>query len=129
MKSQAAGSKCGAGRERLLGALKSYPRGSWCLMFWVWPAYIPPKFQSRLLVAGQFYTATIKHFYTTSDKSFIKTLKCEEVYLNEYETFEDALKNIWHFIEKVYNKKRLHSALDYRSPDQFEMEVALNTIA
>jgi len=62
-------------------------------------------------------------------ESFIKTLKCEEVYLNEYETFEDALKNIWHFIEKVYNKKRLHSALDYRSPDQFEMEVALNTIA
>ncbi len=62
-------------------------------------------------------------------ESFIKTLKCEEVYLNEYETFEDALRNIWHFIEKVYNKKRLHSALDYRSPDQFEMEVALNTIA
>jgi len=62
-------------------------------------------------------------------ESFIKTLKVEEVYLNEYETFEDALKNIWHFIEKVYNKKRLHSALDYRSPDQFEMEVALNTIA
>jgi transposase InsO family protein len=62
-------------------------------------------------------------------ESFIKTLTVEEVYLNEYETFEDALKNIWHFIEKVYNKKRLHSALDYRSPDQFEMEVALNTIA
>lgn len=62
-------------------------------------------------------------------ESFIKTLKCEEVYLNEYETFEDALRNLWHFIEKVYNKKRLHSALDYRSPDQFEMEVALNTIA
>ncbi|MDM7940601.1 MAG: integrase core domain-containing protein, partial [Methanothrix sp.] len=62
-------------------------------------------------------------------ESFIKTLKVEEVYLNEYETFEYALKNIWHFIEKVYNKKRLHSALDYRSPDQFEMEVALNTIA
>ena len=46
-----------------------------------------------------------------------------------WQTFEDALRNIWHFIEKVYNKKRLHSALDYRSPDQFEMEVALNTIA
>lgn len=62
-------------------------------------------------------------------ESFIKTLKVEEVYLNEYETFEDALKNIWHFIEDVYNKKRLHSALDYRSPDQFESEVALNTVA
>lgn len=62
-------------------------------------------------------------------ESFIKTLKVEEVYLNEYETFEDAFRNIWHFIEKVYNQKRLHSALDYRSPVQFEMEVALNTIA
>ena len=58
-------------------------------------------------------------------ESFIKTLKVEEVYLNEYETFEDAFRNIWHFIEKVYNRKRLHSALDYRSPVQFEEVVAL----
>ena len=62
-------------------------------------------------------------------ESFIKTLKVEEVYLNEYQTFEDALRNIRHFIEKVYNKKRLHSALGYKSPDQFEMEAALNTVA
>lgn len=62
-------------------------------------------------------------------ESFIKTLKVEEVYLNEYGTFEDAYRNIWRFIEKVYNHKRLHSALDYRSPEQFEMEVALNTVA
>ncbi len=62
-------------------------------------------------------------------ESFMKTLKWEEVYLNEYETFEDALRNIRHFIEKVYNKKRLHSGLGYKSPDQFEMEIALNTVA
>jgi putative transposase len=62
-------------------------------------------------------------------ESFIKTLKVEEVYLNEYETFEDAYRNIWRFIEKVYNHKRLHSALDYKSPERFEVEVALNTIA
>jgi len=62
-------------------------------------------------------------------ESFIKTLKVEEVYMNEYETFEDAYRNIWRFIEKVYNKKRLHSALGYRSPEKFEMEVALNTVA
>jgi putative transposase len=62
-------------------------------------------------------------------ESFIKTLKVEEVYLNEYETFGDASRNIRHFIEKVYNEKRLHSALGYKSPDQFEMEAALNTVA
>lgn len=62
-------------------------------------------------------------------ESFIKNLKCEEVYLNEYETFEDAFRNIRHFIETVYNRKRLHSALGYKSPDRFESEVALNTVA
>jgi hypothetical protein len=44
-------------------------------------------------------------------------LKVEEVYPNEYGTFEDAYENVWHFIEKVYNMKRLHSTLDYMSPD------------
>lgn len=62
-------------------------------------------------------------------ESFIKTLKCEEVYLNEYETFRDALDNISRFIDEVYNKKRLHSSLGYRSPIEFEQEVALNILA
>ena len=39
------------------------------------------------------------------------------------EHFEDAYESIWHFIEIVYSKKRLHLALDYRSPAQFELEV------
>jgi putative transposase len=59
----------------------------------------------------------------------MKTLKVEGVYLNEYGTFEDAYKNIWRFIEKVYNKKRLHSVLGYKYPEQFELEFALNTVA
>jgi hypothetical protein len=50
----------------------------------------------------------------------MKTLKIEEVYINEYETFEDALRNIWHFMENVYNQKRLYSALGCKSPIQFE---------
>jgi transposase InsO family protein len=62
-------------------------------------------------------------------ESFIKTLKCEEVYLNEYETFRNALDNISRFIDEVYNKKRLHSSLGYRSPIEFEQEAKLNILA
>ncbi len=56
-------------------------------------------------------------------ESFNKTIKVEEVYINEYETFEDAYQNIKHFIELVYNKKRLHSSLGYVPPEEFEREV------
>jgi putative transposase len=61
-------------------------------------------------------------------ESFMKTLKAEEVYMNEYETIFDVHKNIKNFIEKVYNKKRLHSSLDYTSPDKFEQEVLNNIV-
>ncbi len=62
-------------------------------------------------------------------ESFIKTLKYEEVYLKEYESFPDAHSNINQFIKEVYNKKRLHSSLGYRSPDDFEKELNLNSVA
>ena len=61
-------------------------------------------------------------------ESFMKTLKTEEVYLKEYRTFGEAHSNIKKFIEVVYNKKRLHSSLDYMPPEEFEQEV-LNTCA
>ena len=53
-------------------------------------------------------------------ESFMKTLKTEEVYLNEYETESEARVNIGKFIEHLYNKKRLHSSLGYCSPVEFE---------
>lgn len=53
-------------------------------------------------------------------ESFIKTLKAEEVYMNEYKTMEEAYQNIGGFIEKVYNKKRLHSGIGYVPPEEFE---------
>jgi putative transposase len=53
-------------------------------------------------------------------ESFMKTLKCEEVYRSEYRNLADARARIGEFLERVYNEKRLHSALDYRSPAQFE---------
>jgi putative transposase len=53
-------------------------------------------------------------------ESFMKTLKQEEVYRNEYRDFEDAHSSIGEFLERVYNQKRLHSALGYLSPVEFE---------
>lgn len=53
-------------------------------------------------------------------ESFIKTLKCEEVYLNEYETLREARASIGEFLDRVYNEERLHSALGYRPPAEFE---------
>jgi len=56
-------------------------------------------------------------------ESFMKTLKVEEVYINEYGTFEEAYANIKHFIELVYNEKRLHSSIGYVPPAEFEAEI------
>ena len=62
-------------------------------------------------------------------ESFMKTLKHEEVYRTEYWNLIDARGRIGEFLEKVYNEKRLHSALDYRSPVQFESSLVPRTEA
>ena len=57
-------------------------------------------------------------------ESFIKTLKYEEVYRNEYADLAEAAAGIGEFIDQVYNRQRLHSALGYRPPLEFEQVVA-----
>lgn len=83
--------------------------------------------------ASQEYTGLLKEHQTqismsrkgnpydnAACESFMKTLKYEEVYRNEYRDFHEARTSIQEFLERVYNQKRLHSALGYLPPTEFE---------
>jgi len=85
--------------------------------------------------ASQDYTDLLKQHHATISmsrkgnpydnaacESFMKTLKYEEVYRNEYRDFHEARASIGEFLERVYNRKRLHSALGYVPPVEFENE-------
>jgi transposase InsO family protein len=62
-------------------------------------------------------------------ESWMKTLKCEEVYRQEYRDLAEARASLERFIEKVYNQKRLHSALDYCPPAEFERALSARAAA
>lgn len=53
-------------------------------------------------------------------ESFIKTLKREEVDARRYASFTELREHVKEFMEQIYNKVRLHSALGYHSPEEFE---------
>jgi transposase InsO family protein len=61
-------------------------------------------------------------------ESFMKTLKYEEVLRNEYRDLAEAYASIHEFLEKVYNHKRLHSALGYMPPAEFEAQLAARKV-
>ena len=54
-------------------------------------------------------------------ESFMKIMKYEEIYLSEYETYEDVVNRLPHFLEEIYNRKRIHSSIGYLTPEEFEV--------
>lgn len=77
-----------------------------------------------LLVKHQFrisMSRTANPYDNAKAERFMRTVKYEEVYLADYQTLTEARASVSHFIEEVYNRKRLHSALGYRPPVEFEL--------
>jgi len=64
-----------------------------------------------------------------SCESFMKTLKREEIYANDYRDLEHLRANIEAFIDQYYNRCRLHSALGYKTPEEFEQALDATTSA
>jgi len=56
-------------------------------------------------------------------ESFMRILKYEEIYLSEYETYEDVVNRLPRFIEEIYNRKRIHSSIGYLTPEEFEWQI------
>lgn len=89
--------------------------------------------QGRQYAAADYLALLVKHqirismsrtgnpYDNAKAERFMRTVKYEEVYMADYQTLTEARASISHFIEEVYNRKRLHSALGYRPPVEFEL--------
>jgi putative transposase len=61
-------------------------------------------------------------------ESFMKTLKQEEIYCGKYADFNELNQHLEEFLEQYYNRKRLHSALGYRTPEEFEQQTTAKAV-
>lgn len=86
--------------------------------------YASKEYVEKLLAHGVLISMSRKAapWENAKAESFMKTLKTEEVLLGDYRDIEEARNAISRFLEDVYNRKRLHSALGYRSPNAFEAD-------
>lgn len=86
--------------------------------------YASTRYVARLEQLGaQISMAAIGNVYENAlAESFFATLKREEVYLHDYQSFAEAEANLGRFLDDVYNHKRLHSSLGYRPPTEFERD-------
>jgi transposase InsO family protein len=67
-------------------------------------------------------------YHNARAESFMKTLKHEEVHRVEYRNLAEARRGIRHFLERTYNRKRLHSAIGYRPPAEFDKMACIKKV-
>jgi putative transposase len=93
--------------------------------------YTSPEYVATLKLHGmiQSMSRPANPYDNASCESFIKTLKREEIYANKYHDLEDLNSHIEEFIDRYYNQKRLHSALGYQTPEEFEAQTGGKTEA
>ena len=87
--------------------------------------YASDEYVQRLEQAGMFISMSrpARPWENAYCETFMRTLKDEEINCRTYSTMEELEQNIEDFIERFYNRERLHSALNYRSPEEFEKDV------
>lgn len=89
--------------------------------------YASASYRQMLITAGMrgSMSSSGNPYHNAQAESFMKTIKVEQVYLAGYESFKDVTAHLPKFIEEVYNAKRLHSAIGYMPPNEYEAQLAL----